>query len=84
MASISIFLDSIGHGTGGTVRLSGTVLVDGGEDPLSWEVYVSFTALAASINDAIKTAAIEVVEAETEFTVGVLDKKTLYSGAVGL
>jgi len=84
MSSIAIFLDSISHGTGGTLTIAGNVFVEGAEEPLNWSVAVSFNALAATVNAAIKDKAIEVVESETEFTVGLLDKKNLYSGAVGL
>lgn len=44
---------------------------------------VSYNALAATINAAIKDAAITAAAA-AGFSVGALDKKTLFGGAVGL
>lgn len=49
----------------------------------NFAVQVSPSALAATINAAVKDAAIARVEAEG-YTVGVLDKKNIFGGAVGL
>jgi hypothetical protein len=58
-----------------------------GMDPedmdVTWSVEVDPGDLAATINAAVKDAAIAAAEVRG-YTVGALDKKTLIGGAVGL
>lgn len=88
MASIVIHVTGMGgHNgngdlyVGGVCRTSDMVI----EDP-SVSFYATFapTALAATINEAIKDAAITAAEAEGYGPVGLLDKKSVLGGAVGL
>lgn len=65
---------------GGNARVSGMGVED---PPIDWNVDVPASALASTINSAIKDAAITQAEL-LEFTIGALDKKTLCGGAVGL
>lgn len=64
----------------GVARCTGMGLAD---PEIEWFAEVSPGALAATINAAIKAAAIDAA-AVREYTVGALDKKTLLAGAVGL
>lgn len=50
---------------------------------IEWATDVAPGALAATINAAIKAAAIDAADLRG-YTVGLLDKKTLLGGAVGL
>lgn len=87
MASIVIVVGAIGPGSvAGNINYSGflrTSDMDPEDSHLDWEVVVAATALAATVNDAIKDAAIAVAEANNH-DVDLLDKKTLICGAVGL
>ncbi len=66
----------------GTARLS---TMSPSADSVPWSVQFDPTQLAATINEAIKDAAIAAAEAEPyNFDVGLLDKKTLIGGAIGL
>lgn len=64
----------------GVCRLSG---MNATMESMEWTATASPGALAATVNAAIKDAAIAVAVA-AGFTVGVLDKKTLLGGAIGL
>lgn len=81
MPHLHIVADSINPGT--SVIIGGSAVVEGHDDTLMWSVSVAWDALEATINTAIKDAAIAAAAA-AGFTVGALDKKTLYGGAVGL
>jgi hypothetical protein len=85
MAHISIFVGGISQ-VGSDIRIVGqarTSDMSDTDDPLYWEVDVAFSALAATINDAIRDAAIAAAVVASH-SVGGLDKKTIYAGAVGL
>ncbi len=82
MADLAIMVASVGPGTGGTLKITGIAGVSG-SDMFSWETEVAFNAVAATITAAIKDAAIAAAVAES-YTVGALDKKTLFGGAAGL
>lgn len=65
----------------GYCRCSG---MDASDQSIPWVTgAVAVGALAATINDAIKAAAI-VAAGDAGYTVDALDKKTLLGGAVGL
>ena len=87
MAHLVAFVTSYGPATSGdAIAYEGIARVSGmgPSDPsISWFVDVSPNALAATVNQAIIDAAIDAVEAES-YTVGILDKKTVIAGAVGL
>lgn len=87
MAHICIYItrietpaDSDYVNVGGYCRLSGMAAENSNID---WNVDIPCNALAANANAAIRDAAITQAELQ-EYTVGALDKKTLYGGAVGL
>lgn len=87
MASISIYVTGL-SGSQDTSKhwVNGSAYVEGMDDaaaPITWNVEVPYDALSANVNDAIKDAAISQAEL-LEYTIGALDKKTLYGAAVGL
>lgn len=84
MAHIAIFVGSIGNGENGTLFISGEARLSDGGDAVPWDLTVAHNALAATINTAIKDAAIAAADLAGHEAVGALDKKTLYAGAVGL
>lgn len=65
---------------GGNARVNGMGVEDANID---WNVDVPCNAAAATINEAIRDAAITQAEL-LEYEIGVLDKKTLVGAAVGL
>jgi len=67
----------------GEIVLSGTAYASPDSGSIPWETTVSRGDLAATINAAMKTAAIAAADV-AGYTVGALDKKTLLGGAVGL
>ncbi len=83
MSHIAIYIDQI-RTESGNLRLDGhAVLSDVGSPDISWNTAISFTALSSTINAAVRDAAVDAA-AVAGYTVGVLDKKTLFTGAVGL
>lgn len=86
MSHISVFVGGMAcfEGDLDLVTVSGEARVDGVNGVASWSVEVPFSALATTINDAIKDSAIAAAEAQLSVSIGALDKKTLYAGAVGL
>ena len=87
MADIAIYIISIGGcddsdyvNVGGYARCTGMSAELGN---IVWDVNIPLNSLASTANTAIKNAAIAAAEA-LEYTIGALDKKTLYGGAVGL
>ncbi|MGH9966240.1 MAG: hypothetical protein ACREBG_00185 [Pyrinomonadaceae bacterium] len=83
MADMALILTNLDPNGSGQLRLNGEgrASTDGGT--FYWQVDVNYDALAATINSAIKDAAISAAQA-AGYTVGAFDKKTLYSAAVGL
>lgn len=81
MAHLSIHVTSInGSEDTDNINISGHGRVTGQSDqdpPINWNVDVAANAAAATIITAIRGAAIAAAEG-MEFTVGALDKKTLY------
>ena len=84
MPDIDIFLDDCAFGANNDVRVSGRAIVEGATELVTWYVDLAFSALATTKNTAIKNAAIQAASDQLSITVGALDKKTLYSGAIGL
>lgn len=87
MAHIMVFVtdaspagEGDGITVGGYARLSG---MSPSDSNIPWSTEVNPSQLATAINEAIKDAAIAAAEA-AEYTVGVLDKKTVFRGAMGL
>lgn len=87
MAHIVIYVGAIGPAASGDdIRYEGNARLSGmsSSDPdISWSVNVDASELAATVNGAIRDAAIAAAEA-AEYTVGPTDKKTIMAGAVGL
>jgi len=87
MASIVIYVSNLQPAeTGDDVVISGFCRLSGmtqADDPIPWSVQFAPTTLAATINAAIRDSAIAAAEAE-DFEIGLLDKKTLIGGAIGL
>jgi hypothetical protein len=83
MAHIAIFVTWMDYDSG-NLAINGEVRWSGGATSASWSTSVAFDAASASINSAIKNAAITAAEAAGSGTVGALDSKTLYAGAMGL
>ena len=87
MADIIIFAGSmVSAQTGDDVIIAGEARCSGmssQDSSIEWSIQIDPGALAASINDAIKDAAIVAAD-DRGFVVGALDKKTLLAGAVGL
>lgn len=65
----------------GRARCSGMGPTDG---DITWMAIVDPASLATSINEAIKSAAIDAALEQQSVTIGVLDKKTIIGGALGL
>lgn len=88
MAHIVIYhIQAGGYETGDDVQYQGKARCSGmvAADPdVEWYANVSPSALAATINAAIKDAAIAAALDQQDITVGALDKKTIIGGAVGL
>lgn len=83
MAAIHILVTNhVPAGSNG-ITVSGMAHVEPNSELLGWEVTVPWNALAATIQNAIKDAAIEQAEL-ANYEVGILDRKILYSGPVGL
>lgn len=83
MSHIAIYIDQI-RTESGNLRLDGhAVLNDAESSQISWNTAISFTALSSTINAAVRDAAVDAA-AVAGYTVGALDKKTLFTGAVGL
>lgn len=87
MADIIIRVSDFGHADSGsdiffsgTARTSDMVYTDA---PVSWYTTTGYSALASTINSTVKNAAIAQASLDG-WTVGLLDKKTLIGGAVGL
>ena len=87
MADIVIFVTAIAStGSGDDVRYGGEARCSGMDPeagPITWTADVDPGAVAATVNGAIKDAAIAAADV-ADFVVGALDKKTLLAGAVGL
>lgn len=87
MAHISIVCGNFSAGdSAGEQRIGGfarTSDMDPSAGNISWEADVQMTALAATINESIKDAAIAAAQ-DAGHTIGTLDKKTIYGGGVGL
>lgn len=82
MAHIAIFVSAIA--TDGTnLELQGEARVSPGSDFIGWTTTVPWTTGSAGVNTAIKDAAIAAAEAAGH-TIGLLDNKTLFAGAMGL
>lgn len=88
MAAITIYVNRLDpcqseadyFNIGGNCRVEGMPI----EDPnIDWNVDVPHDALSSAINTAIRDAAISQAEL-LEYTIGGLDKKTVFGGAVGL
>ena len=87
MASIQIYVTGYGPAESGDdlvwtgqARCSGMTSAD---DTISWSATVDPGALAATVNQAFKDAAVAAA-GDAGFTVGLGDKKTLIGAAVGL
>lgn len=84
MADIVIFVKSMGQGpNSGVLRIRGIAHSDGARDSFEWIADVAINAAAAVVNSAIKDAAVATA-AQAGVTVGALDAKTLFGGAVTL
>jgi hypothetical protein len=84
MAHIAIHVTDVDPRTAeGDLTIAGVAFLstDGGQ--VNWAAYVAYTALAATINGACMDAAIAAAQA-AGYTVGALDKKTIWGGAIGL
>lgn len=68
----------------GQIQVGATVAGEEvGAGPYTFEAFADVSALSATVNAAIKSAAIAQMS-ENEHTVGGLDKKTIFGAAVGL
>lgn len=65
---------------GGVARCSG---MDNEDPSINWSCEIAPTALAATVNNTILGAAVDAADI-AGYTVGMLDKKTIIGGAVGL
>lgn len=88
MANIIVFTtdsNALGFPGGGNVSLSGSAHLPD-SNFANWTVTFSMGALAATINEAIRDAAVAAINAAygEGTTGGVLDKVTLFGGAVEL
>lgn len=84
MVHIAIFVNGSGGRNGADVDVTGYAYVSGDYmDQIPWTATVAMNALAATIQEACKDAAVAAA-ALVDQEVGALDKKTLYGGPVGL
>lgn len=84
MAHIAIYVGSLALVNATTLKADGIAVVSVADsDPITFQVEYAFSALAVTINNAIRDAAITAAEAAGH-TIGALDKKTLYAGAIGV
>lgn len=83
MAHIAILVESLQR-NGTTLNINGCAFVSvSGSPSISWGATVSFTSLSATMNEAIRDAAIAAAES-AGYSVGPLDNKTVFSGAMGV
>jgi hypothetical protein len=83
MADLSMLVSGIEPGPSNNVRLNIVAFASPDSGTLTFNVDVAFNALATTVNDAIKDAGIAAAD-DAGYTVGALDKKTLFGGALGL
>lgn len=87
MADIVIYIGAVNPApSGDDVLYSGSARCSGmspSSEDITWSVSVAPNALAATVNDTIKDAAINAADV-AGYVVGALDKKTVIGGAVGL
>lgn len=84
MANIVIIVDRIEYGpTAGTVRIRGKAVADGRGKSVHWIADVALGAVPSTQSAAIQDAAVAALE-QVGVTVGAMDTKTLYGGAVSL
>ena len=85
MAHLIVQIDGVVPGGDDEVQVSGKAFTsEAPHDLVQWYILANYNALAATINQACIAAAIAAVETELEVSIGALDKKTLFGGAVGL
>lgn len=82
MAHIAVFVGAINR-QGSQLRLSGFASISGSDDVIYWQADVAWTALSATMNEAARDAAIAAADVAGH-TVGPLDNKTLFCGAMGV
>jgi len=82
MAHMAVFISSMNY-SGGNLHIDAQVVNSDTSDTYSCSADVAFNATAATINDALKDAAITELGTHS-ISVGALDKKTIYAGAMGL
>ena len=86
MAHINICVGGLNPGPDASdINIYGSAYVSGDEEKtqILWNVTIPHNSLAATANSAIQAAAIAAAEF-LGFTVGALDKKTLYGSAIDL
>lgn len=83
MADLSIMVSDISI-SGSNLRIGFQAITSTSTSPFGGTVEVAFNSLASTINNAIKDEAIAQASAQQSITVGALDKKTIYAGAVEL
>lgn len=81
MAHIAIFVGGMAAGDG-TLHITGEARVDDGT-AIYWNTDVAYNALPSVINAAIVAAAVAAADVES-YTIGALDTKTLFAGAMVL
>ena len=82
MPDIAIFVSSVSR-SGTDLYVNGIAHTSDTDDTFGWGVSVAFDALAATINAAIRDAAVTVAGAAGH-TVGALDQKRLFGGVMGI
>ena len=83
MSHIAIYTTDVTL-SGASLRLGGYALVDtAGSSSVKWNTTVALSALSATMNAAIRDAAVAAA-AVAGYTVGALDNKTIISGAMGV
>jgi hypothetical protein len=84
VVDINIWQNGSGGRNGDNIDIQGNAFVSGDyTDQIFWTATVAMNALAATIQTAIKEAAVAAAALVGQ-EVGALDKKTLYGGPVGV
>lgn len=83
MSDVGIVVRTVERGIGSQLKIIGNAVERSTGYWIEWVAEVGYDALAATMNTAIKDAVVAEF-ANVGITVGALDKKTLFGGAVSL
>ena len=86
MGAVFIHVDSISAGNNHEIIYNCTATLDNASDgqAITYQCTTAYSALAATVNAALKDAAVAEALSQASYVVGALDTKILVGGAIGL